>query len=392
MSSRARLAAVALAAALLAPSAASAKVVFTGYGDFRLNAHTPLRVYGDAPALATLGLTDTTEHHTRGFNLQDVGLFATTTLADNMDFKVDFNYRNIGQTVNQLRLQYAYLEHRLDDGWSYRAGKVTLPFGYYNENRFYSFQRVELQTPIFQTAVLGLPIADVGVSARKVLGADRAGTRWVFDGYAVNGYGANPNNTNAFRTVAALGGITIANNLTATNNNANIAFGGRVAAANIADKPMEAGLSYYGGAWDTGGSRYFQMWDAHYRLALGRVDFLTELQHFDVSGDQGFAAALNDTHWQTSGYFMTLDLNGFSVASRPLTPYVGAEGYQSRGHRNSGSQEKLQDYRAGAELKPLENLALKAEYAYLFYALPVANTGEIRLWAHQVLAALVLTF
>lgn len=39
-----------LAALLLLPAVGEAKILFTGYGDFRMTAHTGSRIYGSAPA------------------------------------------------------------------------------------------------------------------------------------------------------------------------------------------------------------------------------------------------------------------------------------------------------------------------------------------------------
>lgn len=376
--------------AFLLPAAAPAKVIFTGYAETRLNAHTEFRILGDPAARGALNIADDAQHRTRAFTFENLGLFATTSVAERMDFKVDFTYRQLGPTVGQLRVQYAYFEHAPTETFDYRVGKITLPFNYYNRNRFYPFQRVELQAPFFLNSILGLPIASVGAHAQQRF--ETAPARFDLDVYAVNGYAGNQTNGNVFRSAVIPGGAAISNNLAAGNNNGSIAGGARFKAARLGGTDTELGISYYGGAWDTGGRKMLQLFGSHLRAKFRDFELLTELLHMDVAGDAGFATSVDDTHWKTSGYLATISKSGATAFGAPLTPYVAAEGYVSEGHNGKGSQEKLQAYRGGAELKPLENISLKAEYSYLYYGLPFRGLGEIRLWAHQALMAFVVTF
>src|SRR5690242_16254164 len=72
-----------------------AKVVFTGYGDFRF---TP---YGEdvlslSPAAQTaLGIPETKVKE-RGFAIDSLGFFASTYFNDSMGFSTDITYRQIG--------------------------------------------------------------------------------------------------------------------------------------------------------------------------------------------------------------------------------------------------------------------------------------------------------
>ena len=126
-----------------------------------------------------------------------------------------------------------------------QAGRITLPFGYYNSRRFYPFQRVELTAPIYISSILGLPIADAGaaLSRRFDLGSD-----WGVDvrAYGVNGYGGVAGSSVALRNPALPGGLGMSGNLGAGNNNKDIAVGGQVALSR--DGVGEVGTSYYRGA------------------------------------------------------------------------------------------------------------------------------------------------
>src|SRR5579862_6120718 len=165
-STRQGFAAALLGAAFCCPAPAAAKVQFTGYGDFRLSAFAGTKLFGDAPALAAFNAAPT-DTRTRGFSIDSLGIFATTSLKENTDFQMDLTFRQIGNTTGVTTIQYGYLEHRPAPDVTYRAGKITLPIGYFNQNQFYSFQRVELTAPVFVRAILGLPIADVGAGAQK---------------------------------------------------------------------------------------------------------------------------------------------------------------------------------------------------------------------------------
>ena len=375
-----------LASGLQTPAAA--KVTFTGYGNFVMTAQQSVDVYGDAPALAKFA-TPAQTLKDRGFTIGGLGLFATTNIKEGMDFLLDVTYRQIGSTTKQTSIQYAYLEHVLGDDFSYRAGKITLPFGYYNQNRFYAFQRIELSAPVFQSAVLGLPIADIGAAAHKCFRT--SWSRIDADFYAVNGYGSSPNDPTKFRSATLPGAIVLSNNLAAENNNQNLAFGGRLTAAELGGRDLETGISYYGGPWNSAGTKYFQMLDAHFHGNVARLDVLTEYLHMDVQGDPGFVEAVNDTHYRTDGYFLTASYPLWRIQGKPLTPYAASEGYVTRGHHGAG-QERLQGYRAGLNYKPLDALQIKLEYGLLRYDLPLYGFGDLKLDVHSVLLSLTVTF
>lgn len=354
---------------------AAAKVVFTGYGDLQLSA-AKAKLYGDAPALASFGLSDT-DIESRGFAINSIGLFATTNLKENMDFMVDFSYRQIGNTTKETRIQYAYLEHTPSEDFKYRLGRFPLPFGYFNQNRFYSFQRKTGSGPLFLTSILGLPIADTGAGVQKQFKTSLA--RIDLDLYGVNGYGGNPIAPTKFRTATPLGGITVSNNLSYTNNNKDIAFGGRLTFAEIGGRNMETGFSYYNGAWDPSGKKYLQMMDGHFHTGLARFDLLAEYVHVDVQGDTGFAAAVGDSRWRTDGWFMMLSYPLWNIDGKPLTPFAGAERFVSRGYHGGGGREKAQYYRAGLCYEPMETMKTNLEYGALNYTLPLAGLGDLKL-------------
>ncbi len=382
------LCALAVLAGLRTP--AVAKVVFTGYGNIQMTAHSQYKIFGDPAALSALGLPGIRDAHTRGFNIESLGLFATTNLREDMDFLVDFTYRQIGNTTGETRLQYAYLEYRPREDVTGRVGKILLPFGFYNHKRFYPFQRIELTAPLFQRTILGLPIAHLGADVQK-----RFQTTWSrieVDFYGVNGYGATPSNPNQFRSPTLPGGLILSNNVGATNNNGDVAFGGRINFAELAGKDMETGASYYRGAWDGSGKHFLQLINTHFHGNLSRLDVVAEYLHMDVEEDSGFAAAVGEKHWMTDGGFLVMSYPLWKIREMPLSPFVAAEYTVSHGKERRGDQEKMAGYRAGLTLQAMESVRIKLEASYLNYILPIYGAGKLKLELYSAVLGLVVSF
>ncbi len=322
--------------AALAAAPARAKVAFTGYGDFQAVPQGAFRIDGPAAALKGFGLAPE-RVEARGFSVAALGLFATTSLSDSSRFQMDVTYRDIGEDAKTVRVQYAYLEQ---EAWgaTFRAGKITLPFGWYNQNRFYPFQRPSVSGPVFQSSILGLPIADIGASAEKaVLVGDAVLTA---DLYAVNGYGPVPGSTGTFRSASLPGGLTIAGNIGRANANHDVAVGGRLELAAASARDDAVGASYYRGAWDPGGRHLFQMAGAHLRGRRGRASVLAEYLRLMVEGDEGFAANLGSRDWHTDSFFVEADVDAPPVRGRALTPWVRYERALSAGS-SGGPAERL---------------------------------------------------
>lgn len=380
-----RLAAALLLAALLA-SAASAKVAFTGYGNLLMPVDTYFKIRGPA---AVLGATPQGNLISKGFSLESVGLFATTKVSEEADFLVDLTFRNIGSTVGQTRIQYAYLDAALP-WWDLRlqAGRVTVPFNYYNTRRFYPFQRVELSAPIYINGIVGLPIADVGaVLARRF----ELGDAWGLDAraYAVNGYGSLAGSTAALRSPSVPGGLALSGNLGAGNNNKDIAVGGQVALSRAGDG--EVGASYYRGAWDREGRRVLQLAGAHALWTPGEFDLLAEYLHIHATGDEGMAQSVRSRSWATHGAFLTASHPLFHVGERQVVGWGHFENYHTGAAGGGSGREVLRVYSGGARMALNENVTLKAEALYLFFAIPT-TTQTIILDGRILQAAVVITF
>lgn len=380
-----RLSAAAVAASLLAP-AAGAKVAFTGYGSLIMPVDTQIQVRGPA---AVLGSTPEGNLISRGFRLDAVGLFATTKVSEDVDFLMDLTFRNVGSTVGQTRIQYAYLDAALPWGDArLQAGRVNLPFNYYNSRRFYPFQRVEISAPIFAGGILGLPIADAGAVLTRRFEMESG---WGLDAraYAVNGYGSVAGSTGALRSPSLPGGLALSGNLGSGNNNKDIAFGGQLALSRAGDG--EVGASYYRGAWDQQNRRILQMAGAHVHWTPGEFDLLAEYLHLHATGDEGMAQSLRSQSWSTHGAFMTASHPLFTVRGRKVVGWGHVENYHSARAGGGPGREVLRSCSGGAHMAVNDNVSVKGEALYLFYAIPTA-TKSIILDGRVIQAAVVITF
>ncbi len=382
-----------LAAAALALAApARAAVEYTGYADLRFTALSN-DVDGMPAALGAAGQT-AGKRMTGGFRADSIGLFGDTVLQERWNFKWDLSYRDVAQT-STVRFQYAYIEYKPVESVTLRGGRVTLPFGYYNEHLFYPFQRDQVASPVMQSAVLGLPFADWGVSATHRLALGGGAIRYSV--YSVNGYGHMGANTDKLRMPNALSSANaMSNNLRSADNNHEQSLGGQLAFE--APRGLgEAGVSYYRGVWNAAGTQPLQMMNAHVKATFGAIDALWEGLRVDAKGDQGLGPALGstDNSWTTLGHFLKVRYRDLAtVGGKPLTPFLIVEDNATKG-KGGGPRELLSGGGGGASLRVSDQLVLKAEYREIYYRQPFANLGageSMRQRFKALLLAAVVTF
>ncbi len=372
-------------------SQAAAKVAFTGYADFRSTPESTISYQIPKSLAAGLGgPTGRLESRTMAFD--SIGLFATTSLAEQTDFLLDVSYRDIGYTTRTLRLQYAYLEHRPAENTMLRAGKIMLPFGYLNQNRYYSFQQSSITAPSFLSSIMGLPIADLGASVRQTLPLGPVAIRAV--AYGVNGYGPVPGSRTSFRSPSLPGGISFVNNLGSTDANKKPAGGGRLALQRADGAPGEFGGSYYAGDWDAAGKRLLQMANGHAVLETMGVTAIAEYTHLDVEDDAGMKAVFRSGsgNWRTDGYVAILEYRGLEAAGKPLVPWARAEDYRSRGASKTATNETLRGYAGGLAWNALAGVTLKAEYNQLSYRVPYIVGDSLAITAASWMLGLSVSF
>jgi hypothetical protein len=376
----------------LIPSPAAARVAFTGYSDFRFVGYQERDILASPNTLGLFGLSQT-HSQSRTFDVESVGIFATTKISDQFSFLADFTYRDITYNdTEEIRVQYAYVEYQPWEKTRIDAGKVTLPFGFFNENMFYPFQRKSVNGPIFQTAILGAPIADMGVLVRQdvptpflTLGVNL---------YGINGYGHNPGSTTAFRSPTIGRRLVISSNLDEVDNNDDPAYGGRISLKRIGGKRIELGASFYEGDWDPASQKPFRLAGAHLHAFMGPVEWTTEYLKLSVDGDLGFAPVFNHPDWGTEGYFTKLSWPMAQGGPLPFTLYGLTERYVSRPDGGGSGREYLQSHAGGVALRLADTVTLKIEGNRLDYILPLRGlTGEdVEVERNRVEAALVATF
>lgn len=383
------LAGLALAAACaLFAARADAKVAFTGYGDIRLTADADSEIEATPAILGAFGITDTTLR-SRGARLENIGIFATTNVSEHLDFLMDVTYREIGTRPNELRLQYAYL-HYAPGLYEAKVGRFMLPFGYLNEQQFYSFQRVSVTPPVFHSGILGLPISDAGVAAASRLEAGPVVL--AADVYGVNGYGNTSGSTASFRNASIGGTLVIANNIGSRDVNSRTALGGRLRVLSASGK-SEAGVSYYSGHWDPAGNNLFTMGNAHVHADVAGLDVLSEALVMKTENDAGFVPAVGHPDWKTFGYFVTASYHGVKVMEKPVIPWARYEDYSTRPDGGGAGKEKLRSTAGGVTVMATESVALKLEASKLDYLLPLpAFGGNIGIDVMTYLVGLSFTF
>lgn len=382
-----RLAAI-LSLAVLTGPPARAKVVFTGYGDFQATAHSRFKIDGPASVLSSFNLGPG-HLESRGAAIDALGLFATTSLSDDTRVLIDVTYRDIGATARTIRIQYAYLEHSAY-GAQFRLGKITLPFNWFNQNRFYGFQRASITGPVFQSGILGLPMSDIGATAQKTI--ELGELALTADLYAVNGYGAVPGSTASFRNAGVPGGLTIANNIGSRDGNHRIALGGRLDVAPRALAETSAGVSYYRGEWGTGDARLLQMAGAHVRASWAGFEFLSEYLYMRARADEGMLANFGSKNWRTDGFFVKTDYTKLTVFQKPLTVWARFEDYFTHGEDPGRGREALWGAAGGAAVRVKDGILVKAEASRLHYKLPYQGLGDLKFSGYSLLLGMTVTF
>ncbi|HEX4048379.1 MAG TPA: hypothetical protein VH309_11120 [Elusimicrobiota bacterium] len=378
----------AMGALLAAPAAA--KVVFTGYGDFQATPQASYRIDGPPSVLNEFGVGPEVIE-SRGSTINSLGLFATTSLNDQTRLLMDVTYKNIGANVNTISIQYAFVEYA-DDGATARLGKITLPFNYYNQNRFYPFEHASITAPTFQSLILGLPISDIGATIGRPFDLGR-GVTLDADLYGVNGYGPLPGSTSTFRSSGVLSNtLTIANNIGSGSHNHDVAFGGRLELAHADLPDSTLGVSFYHDRWDPAGRNLFQMGGAHLHVVRYGFDFLTEYLLLDVKGDDGSLDNFGSRNWRTDGFFSELDCVKLFVWKKQLTPWIRYEDYETRAQEGDTGKERLTGLAGGASLRLTDGVIAKVEGDDLYYRLPNEGLGDLKIQGYSLALGLTVTF
>lgn len=380
---------------------AAALVTFTGYADLEYDPWAQVTLNSNIPAFNETLLA-------RSFSGAGIGLFADTDITDDLKFRMDVIYNDVGYQVGQLQLPYAYLDYTPLPDTEFKGGRVVLPFGYYNENYFYPFQRYAINPPIFESAIFGLPFSDWGAVAQhswKLPPFTAEATA-----YTVNGIGSLPTSDCAgltgsslaacnsgnflrFASPSSLGSITLVQNSGATASNDSPAWGGRLRLIGIGGTPLETGFSYYYHQWNAEGTEPLQLADAHVHYQTDKFDFLWEGLDMNVRGDQGFLEDIGSPNYETLGFLAMSSYQVGSIGNIPVILWGQGEDYRTQGLGAGDSQEKLSSLSGGVDFQVADHVRLKTQYIHFFYRLPLLDqTANVRLTEDVTTAAVVITF
>ncbi len=108
----------------------------------------------------------------------DAAIFFSATPMDRLRIGVQFIARNFGNTGNgQVQVDWAYGDYRLRDELGFRAGRVKMPFGLYNEGRDVDMLRTTVFLPqsVYNERIRDLVLAYEGAGAYGSLTLGGAG-------------------------------------------------------------------------------------------------------------------------------------------------------------------------------------------------------------------------
>jgi len=355
-----------------------------------MNPGSNFEIGGDPAAMSLFGFAAPMKMESRSFSVQNLGIFATTGLTDKSRFLVDFSYGDLGNLTKSLRIQYGYFEFAPRESLIFRAGKITLPLGIYNDHHFYPFQRSSVTGPTFLSGILGLPISDMGASVAKNFDAGPA--KFGVDLYAVNGYGPVPTRKYEFRNASLPGGLSILNNISSNDANHKVATGGRFRLYMEGKAEFDGGFSVYQDQWDVAGTNFFGMNVAHLNLGAGPLKFRSEYLWMTVGGDMGFAGNVGSSCWKTTGFHTGLRWEDLQVGGKNVTPWIRYEEYLSEGSLAGHGLEWLLEGAGGFQVELSESINLKFEASRLKYEIPFEGKGTLSIKGWSGLAGLSVTY
>lgn len=117
----------------------------------------------------------------------DIGLNFSSQLNDRLRVGIQLLSRTLGDDGGyEVKLDWGYLDYRLNDALGLRVGKVKLPYGLYNEYRDYDMLRTSIWLPqgVYEESLRDLMVAAQGAGIYGTLAMPVLG---VFDYQAVGG-------------------------------------------------------------------------------------------------------------------------------------------------------------------------------------------------------------
>jgi opacity protein-like surface antigen len=338
------------------------KIVFTGYSDVIFKYETITRKNLNP---ATLSFQTKRETNST-FYMNRVGLFATTNVTEDLLFKTDITFKRIGGIVDKLALQYAHIDYKLND-CVFSIGKITIPFNYYNQNKFYPFNRKEITLPLlYQT--IGLPLSDLGVNCNySFLIRDEFPIS--IDLFIVNGAGNNREKSDTV-FLDFDNPLVEETNYHYEDNNTKKAIGTKIGMS-VSDY-ISFGLSGYFNKWDPEGEKNSNLFGSFFILKKDAFSILAEYSFVDLEGDAGYGSVIGNSEndYLIKSYSSYLDYDFYLKNGKKIGLFINYDFIEG-----GKSDKKLEvwQYCCGLKYNLKSNFYLKTEYAYYKAKIKNAN-------------------
>jgi hypothetical protein len=242
------------------------------------------------------------------FQFRELAIFFDLGITDAIVISTEFE---VGNNAHTYLTNYAYIDVELSESFSFRAGKILVPFLYYNENKpnFKQFLMSQPFTAWNVVPVIGIPVdfhgfgwGDAGVTLNWLQAFEETGVLSVKFSL-INGIGSDSNVLDdnvvmldagtvkpVIRTRDGLIQNRESTKLLDNNDNKAIVI---KASFRALEFPLEFGISGYQGAWDAGDKKDLKMYGLHLNWLANNVTFKSEYVMANVEQDAGIDLVAN---------------------------------------------------------------------------------------------------
>jgi hypothetical protein len=220
------------------------------------------------------------------FDIHYLSISLSGRLHDRVSYRAEFELEHGGGAEEPPFVEQAYLDVRLFDGLQVKIGAMLTPF-----NRFDQFH-----APLENKLVTRPQMSqEIGVSAWKDVGVDVHGSLVLtknfflsYDAYVINGLGA---------------GSRLRKSRHYTDNNDAKSFGFRL--SGVMNDRIEAGGSFYHGAWDNDGTLALDMYGAHFLGSFGELDIFAEYSRADSENPAALPKGKAEGYFLQASYLLS---------------------------------------------------------------------------------------
>ncbi len=292
--------------------------------------------YGNAHIMGAKGTAKVVDQNSLGntaMQIREFTLYFDFTITDRIIASVEFE---AGRNAKVYESNYAYVEIEATDNLKLRAGKLLVPFLYYNENKP-NFKQYLMSQPFTAwnlAPVIGAPIethgygwSDIGMMLEWYGEVGESGL-FSIKSALIDGISSQSNALDAGTVQLEDGGMQPVvrtrsgllhneEDAPAIDNNNSKAVVLKAVYKSL-ENPLEVGASFYRGAWNNRGDKYLTMYGLHLNWLSGNFGLRSEYGLAQVDQDAGFdpvaaqglngPAGLNTTtgNYAMKAYFVEL--------------------------------------------------------------------------------------